>query len=366
MEVCFLVNSLDRTSVPADIAVGLARYTDVDVEVLAWFSAGPFEGRDLVGVRCLEAPRSKLGVDRQTYRDARSLIAEYDLLQVHHNHSGSFGKLLARSADVPVISREGNTRDGFTMKGRVANGMTNALADRVVCNARAVYDSFTWWERLLVADRDIEIIPNGFDFNELGRARELSWSIEDVVGDASGVTIGTASVLSDQKGLDVLIRAVGRARNQFDGDVQLVIAGEGPARSTLEVLAKRVGIADSVHFLGLLDRPRVYRMMFDVDIYAMPSRWEGFSAAALEAMGSGTACVFSDIPSFTEPYEGYARFHPVDDVDELARHIIELAIDEDERLRLGTEAQALVRSEYTIEEIAEQYSDLYAKVLAQR
>jgi hypothetical protein len=139
--VCYVVNSVSATSVPATIATALVDYEDISVDILAWFEGGSFEGDDRVGLTTLNAPRSSLGLDRTTYREARDILHKYDIIQANLNHAGSLAKLIGHQLDIPLVSREGNTRNGFSRKGRIANGLTNALVDRIVPNSQAVYDS---------------------------------------------------------------------------------------------------------------------------------------------------------------------------------------------------------------------------------
>ena len=360
--ICFVVNSVDETSVPADIATALVKYTDCRVNLLAWFDADPFEGDDLVGVRCLNAPDTTLGADRETLSEARDVLGTYDLVQAHHNHSGGFAKLLARLAGAPTVSREGNLRRGFTWKGRGFNGLTNALAARVVPNSVAVRNDFQRWERLLLPGDRVRIVPNGVDADRLAAGRSLEWSVRETRGiDPGSVLVSNAALLTEQKAHSVLIRALARART--DERIELAVAGDGPLEPRLRTLAEHEGVADRVHFLGRIDRKRVYRLMGESDVYAMPSRWEGFSAAAVEAMGLGVACVFSDIEPFREPYDDVALFHPVDDIGELADRLVTLAEQPALREDLATAGRELVEAQYTMESVARQYRELYAEIL---
>ena len=76
-------------------------------------------------------------------------------------------------------------------------------------------------------------------------------------------------------------------------DTTLVIAGDGPSRSTLERTAQEVGVADRVVFAGL--RPDARELMGAADAVVLPSRWEGLPLTALEALASGTPLVATDV-----------------------------------------------------------------------
>jgi len=364
IRACYVVNAVDETSVPADIAAALVEHTAVEVDVLAWFDADGFGGDDAVGVDCLDAPDTALGIDRRSYRDAVDALRGYDVIQAHHPHSGTFAKLIARRLGIPSVSREGNVRAGFTRKGLVANGLTNPLSARVVPNSPAVHDSFRRWERALLRDDAVEIIPNGVDFDRVEAGLSLDWNPREAAGIDPGTTlVGTAGLLTEQKAHGTLVRAVAAANDRLADPLDLVIAGDGPRRDDLGRLAADRGVADRVHFLGRLDRLEVYATMGNLDVYAMPSRWEGFSAAAVEALGVGTACVFSDIPPFREPYGDVALFHPVDDHAALADRLADLATAPDRRAALARRGRELVRERYSMERVARRYRDLYRDVL---
>lgn len=365
MRVCYVVNKVSETSVPATIATALVENEDVDVDILAWFEAEPFEDDDRVGVSCVDAPSTTLGIDRRSYRQLRDELSEYDIVQAHHNHSGSFAKVAAARLDIPVVSREGNTRNGFTRKGRIANGLTNRLADRVVCNSPAVYDSFTRWERLLIDDGRVKLIPNGVDLERIEDARDDKWDVRETHDiPADSILVGTAASLTEQKGLDTLVRGVAGANARSDRRLDLVIAGDGPLFDDLKRLAAREGLSDRVHLLGQLPRRRVYRLFAQLDIYAMPSRWEGFPNAAVEAMGAGNACVFSDIDVFTDAYSGVALFHGVNNIAELTDSLATFANDAEKRETFARRGRELIESEYTIKKVAAQYRTLYECVIS--
>lgn len=363
-KICYVVNSVSETSVPATIATALVDYEDLQVDILVWFEADSFEGDDRVNVIDLEVSHSTIGIDRPTYKKAYSVLREYDLIQANHNHAGSLAKVIARRCGVPVVSREGNTRDGFSRKGRVANGLTNTFADWIVPNSRAVYDSFTRWERLLVDDERVRIIPNGVDLKRIDTAADAEYNLRKTLDIPSeSVLVGTASMITKQKAHDVLVEAIDRANKASDARIDLVIAGDGPLRSKIKDISDQLGVEDQIHFTGLVNRDTVYKILSEIDIYAMPSRWEGFANAAVEALGAGNPCVFSDIDPFTIPYRDVARFHRVNHSGELAARLTEFAEEPELRHQYGQQGRKLVEQKYTLRQIAAEYADLYSELL---
>jgi len=352
-------------SVPATLAAALVDYENLQVDILTWFEADSFEGDDRVGVVNLEAPQSTVGIDQVSYRKARSVLEEYDIIQANLNHAGSIAKLIGYRLGIPLVSREGNTRDGFSRKGRIANGLTNALADRIVPNSQAVYNSFTRWERLLIDDDRVRIIPNGVDLNRIDRTSNSDYSLRNQFGIPPGaVVVGTVGKITKQKAHDVLVHAANQADNRSDSPrVDLVIVGDGPLRSDVESLSSDLGISNQVHITGLVRRQRVYEILSKIDVYAMPSRWEGFSNAAVEALGAGKPCVFSDIEPFSLPYRDVALFHRVDDATNLGTRLIDFIMNTELRDQYGRRGRKLIEENYTLEAIAHQYAQLYAELV---
>jgi glycosyltransferase involved in cell wall biosynthesis len=356
LRVCQVVNSVGPTSVPADIAVALARRNDVASGVLAWFSSEPFSGDDLVDVHCVDASSGPFNPG--AYRRAAEILRDYDVVHTHHNHSGTYVKPISKRQGSVLVSTEQNTHDGYTRKGRITNGLLNPLVDRVTCISEAVYDSFASWERWLLRDGQVDIVPNGVVLDRVEEAAALDWD-PPVDRGGDGVLVANAAMLTEQKAHDTLVEAIARVDESVGPAVDLAIAGDGELRSDLEAHIRRLELEDQVHFLGLLDREQVYKLMYDADVFAMPSRWEGFCVAVAEAMATGTPCVLSDIDVFEELYSDPARFHPVDDVGALADRLERLVRDADLRKRLGEESRTLVEQEYDIETTAEQYAALF-------
>lgn len=344
-----------------DIAFALNRHTDVEASIAGWFGTEPFEEEDALEVYDIDAPNTVLGVDRWAVRRTRRILDGHDVVQVHHPHSGTFVKPLARQMDIPVVSTEQNNHDGFSRKGLIANGLTNALADCVTCVSGPVRDSLRWWETLLLDD--VRVIYNGVQSERLSETECDGFTLLNDAGvDDDSTVVATAGALIEQKAYDVLIPAIREANERSEETLELVGVGEGPLRDELEALAADLGVSEKVHLVGEVPRRDVYCLMFATDIYAMPSRWEGFSAAAIEALAAGCPCVFSDIPEFTETYTEAALFHQVDDVEGLAVALLRLARYDELREGLS-EAAAETAPRFFLDRIATEYASLYRELL---
>lgn len=129
--------------------------------------------------------------------------------------------------------------------------------------------------------------------------------------------IGSYATLNKIKGIDQVINLLA-IRN----DVAFVFIGEGKEVKVLESLAEKLGVLDRVLFFPYLKKPYNYAHLFD--IYAMPSRSEGFGLALVEAALAKVEIVCSDIDVFHEIFnETEVTFFKLEDLNSLNLAITE-------------------------------------------
>ena len=197
----------------------------------------------------------------------------------------------------------------------------------------------------------IRTIPNGVPLVDLPAAPRL----------AAGAVIGSLGRFDEQKGYDVLVRAL----PQLPG-VTAVLVGDGRDRGQVEQLAAAQGVADRLRVVGWSDEPRAYLAGFDV--FVLPSRYEGLPLVVLEAMLAGLPVVASDVGSVAEAVvdgETGLLVRP-DDPAAFAQAVGRLLADVDLRRRLGEAGRARALARFTSKRMAESYSEVYDGVLGGR
>jgi glycosyltransferase involved in cell wall biosynthesis len=168
-------------------------------------------------------------------------------------------------------------------------------------------------------------------------------------------TIGVLARLEEQKGLDVMLRAL----VQLPG-VVLQVAGEGSQEQSLRGLAADLGVAARTVFRGQLAPGD---LLADVDLLAVPSRHEALPLVVLEAMRAGVPLVASAVGGIPDVIEDGATglLVPPEQPDALARACRRLLDDEDERGRVAARAREFADACCSDTAMAAAYDRLYRR-----
>jgi L-malate glycosyltransferase len=162
------------------------------------------------------------------------------------------------------------------------------------------------------------------------------------------------------KGHHVALNALATAAAPVDAHLQII--GTGPAESDLRALARELGVSERVHFLGF--RRNVFDYVAHCDALLMPSLHEGLPFVLLEAMGLGVAIVASRVGGLAEVMRDgeCGVLVPPGDAPAIARALAALRGDSSLRRRLGLEARARQRAQYSVRQMTERYLEVYESV----
>lgn len=254
---------------------------------------------------------------------------------------------VARAAGVPIVWRAGGTEGTASQLIALRLWAARHNPDLLVCCSWAVQRMFG-----PLVPAPSAVVPNGVDTEQFHPLQGLPRYRPQ----GASLVVGFSARLTDQKRPLDVIRAARAICRRHPG-VVFLLAGDGSLRGQCEALARRMGIADQVRFLGYVpDMPAFYA---SCDIIVLPSRSEGFPNVVLEAMAMRRALVVSNTPSALEVVSDgrEALVFPVGDVPALARAIDRLIRDNGLRTAIAARGQARA-STFSLSESAYRLADL--------
>lgn len=224
-------------------------------------------------------------------------------LSAHHNYDPiaalSLGRL-ARRFKPDLVLAHGNRAAGLALNP--LSGITGRTV-QVVHNFRHKPEISRLRAAIAVSDPVYESLRGHFpDLPVFAVNNFAALSPHPVKPAPTGVPVlGTLGRLHANKGLDVVLRAIARLRDQ-GVTLRLRIAGDGPVREELVQLTATLGLADRVTFCGWMTPAGDY--LSGLDLFLCPSRVEPFGLVVIESMAAGVPVVASDIDGPRQSLDG--------------------------------------------------------------
>jgi glycosyltransferase involved in cell wall biosynthesis len=210
----------------------------------------------------------------------------------------------------------------------------------------------------------VQVVHNGVQPQDNGRAQALRDSYRREVGFSPEHTVvGTVAVLSEQKGVSYLLRAV-RTIAEKHPMARFIIVGGGPLEQQLRKEAAELGLAELVHFTGW--RSDALHFLPAFDVFVMSSLWEAMPLTLLEAMAARQAIVVTDVGDNAR-FVGRgecALVVPSRDSNALAEGIGKMLASPALREELAGRALKRFDEHYTLSTMLRAYESLYSRAAA--
>ncbi|WP_338729862.1 glycosyltransferase family 4 protein [Haladaptatus sp. DJG-WS-42] len=360
-DILYLVNSISSTSIPIEIGNAINQHTDSNVTIGAFFeSAGMTLDPD---IQKMDLPTEFFGgsgnFDLKAYRRLWSHLNnhDYDIIHTHHNFTGAVGRIIGKLRDTPVINTEHNDLAHFSLPQRMVNAATFGFPKVNVYNSHCTQSSLGPVERWLSSRG--EVIYNGIDIDRVAASHDYPLPVEL----PEGILVTNVGVMTEQKNQTAILKAAKKIKGEPEAEsVHFLIAGSGPLEDKLRKKAVRLGVNDIVTFTGYLPRrEHIYSLFHQSDIFLVPSVYEGFCVAAVEAMACKLPVIASDIEVLHEVIGDDGIYVPNRDVQRLAEKIVQ-TIPEIDTESMGKRRDALHHravTRFPLKRTAVAYHELY-------
>jgi len=290
-------------------------------------------------------------------------ISDYQLLHIHalFHPMSSAAAILARSKEIPYILRPLGTLSHYTFTHR-RRGLKylyfRAIERRNVESAAAIHFT-TLGEQAKASRLGVRmrpaVVPLPFNPPAMGSASA-----------GRRFQLLFLSRLDRKKGLDVLLPAFARVRNELPTS-RLVIAGSGDSsyEKEMRALTRQHDLESCVEFVGFVDGSQRMELFRSSSLFVLPSREENFGLAVVEAMAVGLPVVVTHGVDLSPDIEQAGAGVAVElGVIELADAIRDLAVNSSKRLSMGAAGRDMVANRFSPQRVGRQLVGLYERCLS--
>jgi len=290
---------------------------------------------------------------------------ELDILHVHyaipHASAAYLAKQILKSyginipvittlhgTDITLVGRDKSFKPVVTFSINESDGVTT-VSESLKQQTKEYFD----------IQREIKVIPNFIDPDRfVNKKRE---HFKKAIAPGNERILVHTSNFRKVKNTEDVVRIFHRVMQEVPS--KLLMVGDGPERSNAEELARQLGIANSVRFLGKQDA--IEEILSVSDLFLMPSSSESFGLAALEAMACRVPVVSSNIGGLPElNVHGETGFlSDVGNIEEMAQHAIYILEDCD-RLEKFKQAAYDHAKNFEINQILPLYEAYYQEAIA--
>ena len=228
---------------------------------------------------------------------------EFDIIHCHSSKAGFLGRWAARRARAQAAIAY--SPHAFAFQMRVCprrrwlyvqlERWAGRCTDLLVCTCEGERSLAV--ENRIVPGERTAVVPNGVDLSRFTADVDPAAFRDQLSVPAGHRLVGSVGALVPQKGHTYLVDAA-RIVLQELPDTTFLIAGEGRLREKLTVRAEGAGPGERIRFLG--QRDDIPELLASLDLFVMPSLWEGLPYALLEAMAVGVPVVASDITGLAD------------------------------------------------------------------
>ena len=376
LRVLTLVDRLGTSGGGEKLAMRIAMRLDRE-RFESWYCASRWSGGEPAteaGRRAVhelrEAGVRAIGLGRQGARSVTgwaSLVRlmrreRIDVLHTHKFGSNAWGAVLAPLGRVPVFVAHEHTwsYEGEPVRRFVDRELIARRSAAFVAVSREDRRRMIEVER--IAPEDVTFVANGIDAVPPGDGERVRRELGVPEG---APLLGAVAVLREQKGLDVLVRAMAEVLREIP-EARLAVAGEGPERASLEALAAELGIAPCVMLLG--NRSDVPDLLAAFDVAVSASWFEGSPLAAMEYMDAGLPIVATRVGGMPDLIDDgvHGRLVEAGDSDGLAAAVVDLLRDPERARAMGERARERRRAEFDLDGTVRTLEEMYEKLVAER
>ncbi len=172
------------------------------------------------------------------------------------------------------------------------------------------------------------------------------------------VIVGRMDYLgNNQKGFTDFVYALKLLNTEILEKYEIIVIGKGKMRSYLMSLCKDI---ENIKFIESLNHNEMISLLIESDVVVLPSRYEGLSMFALEALATGNICIFSHVGGLIDLVDGNGLFFEPQNIESLSMALTKIALKPKEELEsMKKRSIEIFKERFAPEVIGNKFSIIY-------
>lgn len=277
---------------------------------------------------------------------------EYKIVHCHQDCLSAVPLKIAKQCGVPVrIAHSHNSNQDqnwkFIIKSHYMKKTPAVATHFFACSEAA--------GKFMFPGQSVTIIKNGIETEKYSFDPAIRTVVREELGLKDQLVVGHVGRFMPQKNHTFLIDVFAKVFER-NVDARLLVVGEGPHEAEIRDKVSKAGLTEHVIFLGL--RTDVHRLLQAVDVFVLPSLYEGLGIVAVEAQSSGAFCVLSDrVPDECKMTDNVQFISLEESPSVWADHILTGA-----SVQRTDKSDQVVANGYDIQTTADYLQDFYTKM----
>ena len=337
-----LYRTLDRTKYQMDFCVNIKEEGFYDKEIKS------------LGGKIFYVPPKSSGVG-EFKKQLTELIKreKYDyVLRITSNAAGFMDLKIAKKAGAKRCSaRSSNSSDGVSIKAKIIHILSRLLYGRFVDVKFAPSDlaaEYTFGKGSVKSGR-ASLLNNGVDLELFRFNTEARNQIKKEFNAEDKLVVGHVGRFDRQKNHDFLLDIFSQIKKKEPNAVLLLVGGQGTCSESIDQKIESLGIGESVIKTGV--RSDIPRLLSAMDVFVMPSFYEGMPNTIIESQATGLSCVISDTITKQANITGLVEYLSLgDSAEKWAEKALALA-----RAPRKDTRQDFINAKYDIESVTNEF-----------
>lgn len=298
----------------------------------------------------------------------KNIIRDNDIKIVHaHDNNASIHAYLVKSiygVDIKVISHIHSCYPWINSNG--LNSSIDKLLrpkyDYNITCGKVVYDFYKENTNYLNREK-ISILSNAMDVEEIinFKSNKREWIAAEHNIPQDGKVIGFVGRLDEEKGLIPFIKEFNNYKENFK-DTKILIIGSGSQEEEIKSMVKKLELSEFFIFTGFEEN--VYDFFPIIDVFFLPSLYEGLPMVILEAMAFGIPIVAMDVGSISEVINSHrGRLIKPGDYRSFMEELRNLKEDKQLRIDLGKNGRGFIKTNYNIKNYCKKIEKVYDSII---